>query len=529
MWEKKQPKYMAVKPVLDAFEKQEGRLAGSRRRWPKYLDFLSQHPELAAWRGKEAEIAPLSPEESNLNLPEDRFDAFMKKNPEIKALDDLDFQWRVKKKFGTPPRRTTWTEPTLFKHPEWLTYQKAEGYEIENLDLPAHNLKLKVLTNTENGSKAEDYKFNFDPRLLRLRKKPNGNWEYQDPIPGVSCSAKVQGIKLKFKNLRGDKRKPECWDPYLHFSVEIKYPGEEREPLRPGSIPDGARILAIDFGQRTFAVYSVCRYHNGQPDKKPEAVHFIRIPGLDFDAIAKHEYAISLRMRHMYKAKGVKRISRHAPRGGKTFRELREHKQHMKEDLYKKGVSRIVQAALRHKVDAIVVEDLEKYRTQLERPSRENRRLMVWKIRHTVKFLKQTIEPLGIPVHEVNPAYTSYVCSACGSPGARFTVPTDEQWKRFYAARHKGNKKPIVVRGGEFFICSNKSCSRPGKVNKAGKRSKPRAIVQADVNASLNLHRVFAQTFKALPKDHNWKETAKVCQARLDCPEQAPEEIKTPW
>jgi len=87
-WEEDNPEYMKVRPIFEAFQKEKGKVKGSRIRWFDYLDFLSSHPDLANWRGKASEIVPLSSEErKGLRKPREHFEAFFEKNPELRELD----------------------------------------------------------------------------------------------------------------------------------------------------------------------------------------------------------------------------------------------------------------------------------------------------------------------------------------------------------------------------------------------------------------------------------------------------------
>lgn len=73
----------------------------------------------------------------------------------------------------------------------------------------------------------------------------------------------------------------------------------------------------------------------------------------------------------------------------------------------------------RKPVDFIVLEDLTRYRTSLDRGPSENSRLMKWCHRAITEKLKQLCEPYGIPVLETPAAYTSKFCSRTGLAGFR--------------------------------------------------------------------------------------------------------------
>jgi len=95
----------------------------------------------------------------------------------------------------------------------------------------------------------------------------------------------------------------------------------------------------------------------------------------------------------------------------------------------------------------------------------------------------------------VNAAYTSRICSACGHPGARVSLPSKRNWEKFYAKKYGSERRMITVFGGQFFCCP--CCKK---------------IINADINASLNMHRVFYEKFdwpkkieKNDTKNFNWQ------------------------
>jgi IS605 OrfB family transposase len=263
------------------------------------------------------------------------------------------------------------------------------------------------------------------------------------------------------------------------------------------------------------------------------------MPNLSFNDIGNHEEVISRRASKMYRARRSNRDSRHAPRGGTTFKTFRRHVLKMKEDRYKKAAHLILEAAVSHRASVIVVENLENYRPDLERPARENRRRMRWNVQRIVEFLEQSAHPLGIRLWRVGPHWSSRFCSACGHPGARFSVPRKTAWGRFYERRHGPIRKAIVEPGGQFFVCSNPKCSRPtGKHNADGL---PTGMINADVNAALNFPKILAGTFERPEGDRNsrtwrgqpldWKVIQQACQQRLDAHFAKKKDLaqQTPW
>ena len=537
-WEAANPEYMAAKSTFDAFEVEAGRLRGSRKRWLLYLEFLQKHPELAAWRGGEAKVTPLTPaERKRCRRPGDHFEIFWEKNPQLAELNRLDRDWR--RNFARFKRRPTWTNPDPELHPAWFSFKRGSTYK--DLDLDRRTINLNVLVGEDvKGRKGKwvTYEFRQDPRLTRLRplnNRPEGRgkkftWLYADPVLKKDRPAEVKGIKLVFRNRH----------PYLLFSVDIAdeksapltRPGFDDKRLKrkatPADIPDGTRILSIDFGQRLLAACSVCEFIQGRP-QRPDAVFFMNLPGLKFGDIGRHEQTISRRSSRMFRAGPRSRESRHAPRGGTTFREFRRHVLKMKDDRYKKATRLILDAAVRHDAQVILVENLKNYKPDLERSARENRARMRWNVQRIVEFLDKSAHPLGLRLWKVWPHWSSRFCSACGHPGARFAIPRKSAWKRFYERRHGPIRKPVTEPGGQFFICSNPNCPRPT------------GIINADVNASLNLLRILADDLEKPTgqgktrlwrgQDYNPKAIAEQCQQRLDKHFRSKADLaqQTPW
>lgn len=157
-------------------------------------------------------------------------------------------------------------------------------------------------------------------------------------------------------------------------------------------------------------------------------------------------------------------------------------------------------------VDFIVIEDLNRYLTSQGRAPSENSRLMKWCHRQITLKLKQLCEPLGLPVVEVNAAYSSRFCSRSGVAGFRAVSlsPADKHrypFKRLLAeARDKGTKASDEARYAAEFFTRLEARTKPGKPPptalwpKAGgptfvpvsnaDNAKP---MQADLNAAINI------------------------------------------
>lgn len=172
-------------------------------------------------------------------------------------------------------------------------------------------------------------------------------------------------------------------------------------------------------------------------------------------------------------------------------------------------------------VDFIVIEDLKAYRTSQGRGRRENWRLMRWCIGHMRDKLKQLCEVFGLPVLETPPADSSKFCSRSGVPGFRAEEVTSGFTKREWAwlagkKDEQGKPKPeaqrlldldrelteaqaelerdwkekkqlqpcpkrtllVSTRGGPMFV---------PVVGEVAGADLPPAVVQADINAAINL------------------------------------------
>jgi hypothetical protein len=172
-------------------------------------------------------------------------------------------------------------------------------------------------------------------------------------------------------------------------------------------------------------------------------------------------------------------------------------------------------------VDFIVIEDLKAYRTSQGRGRRENWRLMQWCIGHMRDKLKLLCEVFGLPVLETPPADSSKFCSRSGVPGFRAEEVTSSFTQREWAWQagkkdEQGNPKPeaqrlldldrelskaqvelehnwkekkrpqpcpkrtllVPTRGGPVFV---------PVVDKVEGADIPPAVVQADINAAINL------------------------------------------
>ncbi len=205
-----------------------------------------------------------------------------------------------------------------------------------------------------------------------------------------------------------------------------------------------------------------------------------------------------------------KEVNRIAPEEKFALQQL-THLQHVKDDRLKQMANLIVMTALGYKYDpdskewiaaypacqVILFEDLSRYRFQLDRPRRENSKLMKWSHRSIPKMVWMQGEPFGLQVGDVFAAFSSRFHAKTGAPGIRCHAVTKED------LQDHSYKQRIVVdgflteeqvhwlepgdlvpdKGGELFV----TLSAPYQKDDENKLS----VIQADVNAAQNLQKRF--------------------------------------
>lgn len=168
----------------------------------------------------------------------------------------------------------------------------------------------------------------------------------------------------------------------------------------------------------------------------------------------------------------------------------------------------------RRPVSMVVLEDLSRYLASQQRGRAENARLMKWCHRAIIDKLTQLLEPFGIPLLTVNPAYSSRFCSRSGVPGFRAVEVTlsnasDFAWREDVEGPivRPGESEPplqrTVVREAFDALRDLEHAlgARPGKppftllLPKAGgplfvpasRAWGAGTVTQADINAAINL------------------------------------------
>jgi IS605 OrfB family transposase len=227
---------------------------------------------------------------------------------------------------------------------------------------------------------------------------------------------------------------------YLHIPLEKKVsvlPIDKQKKENPN-----LTTLSIDMGIKHLAVITV------RKGGKIVNVLFFRC-----EQIEAH------RLRHLKKIFSKQKKSGKAVKGERSNKQLWKHIGQMN-DAHAHLVSiKIVEIAKEYGVDVIIIEHLRKFRLRKgEKKSKKfNRKFTYW-LKGKLEFnLRYKALEHGILVKSVNPAFTSQICNKCGGFGERFS-----------------NKSLF-----RCFYCGY--------------------VANADFNASVNLHKVFWDTFP-LPK-----------------------------
>jgi IS605 OrfB family transposase len=160
----------------------------------------------------------------------------------------------------------------------------------------------------------------------------------------------------------------------------------------------------------------------------------------------------------------------------------------------------------RRPVDAIVMEDLSRYRSTQDRARNENRRLMQWSHRALIDKLRELAKPFGLSVAVVPAAYSSRFCARSGVVGFRAEESHAEQlhdfeWRQL---RERESQKKLCL-GDDLLLRLAKALELlPSRKTKTGETVpftllRPRAggqifvpligggPVQADINAAINI------------------------------------------
>jgi len=93
--------------------------------------------------------------------------------------------------------------------------------------------------------------------------------------------------------------------------------------------------------------------------------------------------------------------------------------------------------------DMIVIENLDRYRTDQGRSRRENRQLMSWSHRAITDVLREITAPFGIPLLAVAASYSSKFCATTGRPGFRAVEISPQQHDCFLLKNWACSDDPV--------------------------------------------------------------------------------------
>ena len=276
-------------------------------------------------------------------------------------------------------------------------------------------------------------------QFVRLKVHSDGEWVFKNyPISiGKKQLKLLQSGEWDILSPTLVPKRRRCkteW--YLHIPLEKKVnvlPIEKQKEKNPN-----LTTLSVDMGLKHLTVITVRK--NG----KIVFVKFFRA-----DSIETH------RLRHLQKIFAKQKKSGKAVSGEKSNKRLWEHIKEMN-DAHAHLVSiEIIEIALKYCVDVIIIEHLRKFRNKRGKSlsKKFNRKFTYW-LKGKLEFnLRYKGLEHGILVKSVNPAFTSQICNKCGGFGERFSH--NSLFRCFYCG-----------------YCAN-----------------------ADFNASVNLHKVFWDTF----------------------------------
>jgi hypothetical protein len=313
---------------------------------------------------------------------------------------------------------------------------------------------------------------------------------------------------------------------YLNFRYTYKTPQKQKMRSEADSAEynyrPGTRLLAVDQGQKADAVVAIMEL---TPDGKLQSVPFkpfffkkksakssgmvmyqwIKLPGgASFRAVVHAEKVRSQRRQKDKKAESAYFKQREVegkplPSTGKTKGRFltrgqtfsKQHSIYIENcrELHKKTLPGVLfKLAQQNKCQGIVIEKLSSYKVTLKQDRLQNHRLMTWAMQKKTDFLKMLCDSGQMNLVEKSAAYTSQTCNRCESYGVRFNFPTKKEWayyrtKGFIYAGADETPYPVIVKGGDWFLCSNDHCSGKKDANDPNSRY----MIQSDANAARNL------------------------------------------
>lgn len=404
-WESKpeHKRYLALRPMFEAFEASAGGKAAKRRgRWHLYVDWLAANPALAAWRGGPAVVNRLS-KDAKTRIAKARpwkkrsveAQEFWAANPELLALDRLhgayerEFVRRRKTKRNPDgfDHRPTFTQPDAVLHPRWVLFNAPQtsppGYR--NLVLPEHrratgSVELQVLTGDKSGGEYPaafvPVTFRADARLSRFFTKPTKRiatkgkdkgkekdgtaFFFRDDHLGKTRAAEISGAKLLLADIKTDAQGAlVSATPYIVLTCTIEdEPITDRakkivwsdtgETTKTGkarkkrTLPKGLVACAIDLGVRHLGFATVAEIAAPARARTHGELRVIRSRNIHLDGGP----TLPEIGRHKRDIRRLRRLRGKPVAGEQSHRELQAHIDDMGSDRFKKAARAIVNFAL---------------------------------------------------------------------------------------------------------------------------------------------------------------------------------------
>jgi hypothetical protein len=485
------------------------------------MRFLESNPQLAAWRGGPAVINAI-PREAKERIrkarPNRRASAeaeeFFKVNPELKALDETHGKYeetyvrrhanrRFVDGFSLPP---TLTLPQLPLHPCWYTFKKDASYwnlefrrkrsaavgEIEFMN----PIQIQGQRRYERVHVA----FRGIRRLALLRRvaanevvthgRDKYTWCLDHPTATQaehrSRAAEVKGIKLIFRPATPNGT------PYLVFTVALadrpRSDGADRL-IKEKKVSEGLVSCAADLVMRhphLAAVSIAVATESENGELFPRIVRTGFVSASEIEQTGKHPGrsspgpSLKHQALHKQRLRALRRGNR-AVKGSTRHRVFQQHVTNMGEDVCRKAARKLVNFALfgwaDRAADVLAVENLRALRADARRERGLNTGLINWRRGHTTEWTKLFAESDGLLFREERAYWTSQVCSRCLRLGRRYTPHRNGE---------TGLVEPRFGTVEKLFACPAPGCQ---------------IDVNADLNASVNLHRVLYGTFPRIKKD----------------------------
>jgi len=402
-------RYLALRPKFAAFEEEVGGAITKRRgRWHLYLQWLPEHPELAAWRGGPAIVRKLD-HAALLRVQRSRpskqrtveAEEFWKINPELKVLDRLhgDYESRfvrrrkTKKNSDGFDHRPTFTLPHPVNHPRWFVFNapqtSPQGYG--DLKLPAEpngfgTISLRLLTGekSEGGypSNWRTVRFKADPRLADFRQvsvkyrtnkgaskgteREKRGYIFVDRQLKLERKATISGAKLVFRDIRlNPDGSLSSATPYLIFTCNIddelmterakaikwSDTGEitkKGKPRKKKTLPSSLVSCAIDLGHRHLGFATIA-----QAEETGLRILRSRNLWIGHKETTGHHPGrwcegpdLAHLGQHKRKLRALRRLRGKPVKDERTHVELQGHIDDMAEDRFKKGARAIINFAL---------------------------------------------------------------------------------------------------------------------------------------------------------------------------------------